>query len=175
MKTLLLLAALLGASEVMARTTLLNADFGAVGNEGKSLPTRSSNKEARELFNALSVAEGSGVKEVTAKEGKFTCRRVEGRNKFSCALFINAPMAEAQIQNHQNREYVSFKGEIAAELWEAMLAIPVQPRMGSIMKTAGNLTCTLSARPGQGRMNVCSLRDVRASMYTLDDIRHVRP
>ena len=109
MKTLLLLAALLGASEVMARTTLLNADFGAVGNEGKSLPTRSSNKEARELFNALSVAEGSGVKEVTAKEGKFTCRRVEGRNKFSCALFINAPMAEAQIQNHQTENMFLLK------------------------------------------------------------------
>ncbi|MFP5492180.1 MAG: hypothetical protein ACLGG0_11820 [Bacteriovoracia bacterium] len=174
MKTLILLAALLGATEVMARTTLLNADFGALGAEGKSLPTRSSNKEARELFNALTVAEGSGVKEVSAKEGKFTCRRMEGRNKFSCALFINAPMAEAQIQNFRNREYVSFKGEIAAELWEAMLAIPVQPRMGVIMKSAGNLSCIMSALPGQGVKHTCNLRDVRASMYTLDDIRHVR-
>lgn len=170
MKSLLLIAALLSASQVMARTTILNADFGALGEEGKSVPTRSSNKQAREIFNVLAVAEASGEKEVVAKEGRFTCTRQAQHNKFSCNLFVNPNALEGRITEFDGKKSVSFKGQLAKELWSSMVTITTQPRMGAIVKQAGNLTCSMSARPGMGVMNVCTLSNVRAGMYTLDDM-----
>lgn len=138
--------------------------FGTDGATGESIPNKTSVKDASEVYKALKIKpNGKDDKLIEVKDGS----HIECSKPFSGISRVNAG-CQFTLRASQNVKLkrgvglsatVSFSGKLATLLFNALPA-DTSGRVGAVIKTAANITCSKAVRPGVE--SSCTIKNTNA-------------
>lgn len=162
MKKFAVLLAVIGFSA--QAEVITTGGFGTDGATGESIPTKTSVKDASDVYKALKIKpNGKDDKVLEVKDGS----SIECEKPYSGISRVNAG-CQFTLRASQNVKLkrgvglsatISFSGKLATLLLNALPA-DTSGRVGAVSKTVANITCTKPVRPGVEA--TCTIKNTNA-------------
>jgi len=160
MKVQVLMAGLLLVGQATFASEGIGGGFGTDGASLESRPRKDSVQSAAQLFEGLNVKVVGNKKTVQAEDGEIICDQPgRGIHTFVAGCEFGFSSKIAKLTKAKIGSDVTFSGKIAEEIFRVLPA-DKSGRVGAVVKSAGNLSCSKAVRPGA--KVTCILKGVSA-------------